>query len=202
MPTPGNYKVSPTADNTPRHTAPPPDTLATAAPETVPAPVPEEAAAPTPPPSPLEVAETLTPAEQYLADLKTAKIDLDTARSIYDAVASKGYYEETIKVRNGRAVFRTRTYDDHLRIITMLELNKPTLTQSYAELVNRYNLTASLMAWNTANFGSPENDDAFEAKLAKIRKLPGPVVTLLVRELSKFDTKINLVFADGSLENF
>jgi hypothetical protein len=201
--TPGNYKVSPTADNTPRHTAPPPDTLATSLPEAPPAPVPEESPAPVASaPSPLDVPETLSPAEQYLVDLKAADIDIDTARSIYDAVASKGFYEETIKVRNGRAVFRTRTYDDHLRIITMLELNKPTLTQSYAELVNRYNLTASLMSWNTTNFGSPENDEAFEAKLAKIRKLPGPVVTLLVRELAKFDKKINLVFADGSLENF
>jgi hypothetical protein len=202
--TPGNYRVSATADNTPRHSVTgltgnvpvPASTTGITPPAPVTAP---------PPPIPdvaLNAETTLTTAETYLKNLTEQKIDLNTARNIYDTVATKGVYEESIKIRNGVIVFRTRSYDDHLRLVSIVELSKPVTPAAYAEMVNRYNLAASLVSWQGQKFPATDTDDIFEENLKKIRKLPGPVITLLMRELFKFDAKINAVFGDGAVEVF
>jgi len=144
----------------------------------------------------------LTPAERYRERLKTHKIDLKEAESIYDGVLSKGYYEEYVRLRgNQRAVFRTRMYEDHLRLQTILEMQKPQLAISQDELITRYNLAASLYEWN----GKPlkhETDDDFDSVMKLVKKLPGPIFTVLSRELSKFDSKVMAVFDEGADENF
>jgi hypothetical protein len=144
----------------------------------------------------------LTPAEKYRERLKGMKIDLKEAEGIYDAVLSKGYYEEYVRLRgNRRAVFRTRAYEDHLRLQTVLEMQKPQLAISQDELITRYNLAASLFEWD----GKPlkhDTDEDFDALLLLLRRLPGPLFSVLARELSKFDTKIMAVFDEGADENF
>lgn len=144
----------------------------------------------------------LTPAEKYRDRLKQMKIDVKEAEAIYDAVLSKGYYEEYVRLRgNQRAVFRTRMYEDHLRLQTILEMQKPQLAISQDELITRYNLAASLYEWN----GKPlkhETDEDFDAVLLLVKKLPGPLFTVLSRELAKFDTKVMAVFDEGADENF
>lgn len=144
----------------------------------------------------------LTPAEKYRERLKQMKIDLKEAEAIYDAVLSKGYYEEYVRLRgNHRAVFRTRMYEDHLRLQTILEMQKPQLAISQDELITRYNLAASLYEWN----GKPlkhETDEDFDAVLLLVKKLPGPLFTVLSRELAKFDTKVMAIFDEGADENF
>ena len=144
----------------------------------------------------------LTPAEKYRERLKSMKIDLKEAEGIYDAVLSKGFYEEYVRLRgNRRAVFRTRAYEDHLRLQTILEMQKPQLAISQDELITRYNLAASLYEWD----GKPlkhDTDEDFDALLMLLRKLPGPLFSVLARELSKFDTKVMAVFDEGADENF
>lgn len=144
----------------------------------------------------------LTPVERYRERLKEMKIDIKDAENIYDAVLSKGYYEEYVRFRgNRRAVFRTRAYEDHLRLQTILEMQKPQLAISQDELITRYNLAASLFEWD----GKPlkhETDEDFDAVLALIRKFPGPIFSVLARELSKFDAKVMAVFDEGADENF
>jgi hypothetical protein len=150
----------------------------------------------------LKDVDFLTPAEKYRERLKQLKIDLKEAEVIYDAVLSKGYYEEYVRLRGDhRAVFRTRQYEDHLRLQTILEMQKPQLAISQDELITRYNLAASLYEWD----GKPlkhENDDDFDNVLKIVRRLPAPLFTVLVRELSKFDAKVMAVFAEGADENF
>jgi len=144
----------------------------------------------------------LTPAEKYRERLKGMSIDLKEAEGIYDAVLSKGYYEEYIRLRgNRRAVLRTRAYEDHLRLQTVLEMQKPQLAISQDELITRYNLAASLFEWD----GKPlkhDTDEDFDALLLLLRKLPAPLFSVLARELAKFDTKIMAVFDEGADENF
>lgn len=146
--------------------------------------------------------DLLTPAEKYREQLKLMKIDLKEAESIYDGVLTKGYYEEYIRLRgNQRAVFRTRMYDDHLRLQTVLEMQKPQLAISQDELITRYNLAASLYEWN----GKPlkhDTDDDFDEVMKIVKKFPAPVFSLLQRELAKFDAKVMAVFSEGADENF
>jgi len=160
----------------------------------------EPVAATTPPP--LKNADFLTPAEKYRERLKAQEIDLKSAEAIYDSVLSKGYYEEYVRLRGShRAVFRTRMYEDHLRLQTILEMQKPQLAISQDELITRYNLAASLYEWD----GKPlkhETDEDFDAIMKIVKRLPGPLFTVLSRELSRFDTKVMTVFDEGAAENF
>lgn len=142
-----------------------------------------------------------TSGELYMERLKAAKIDIKEAMGIFDAVMTKGFYEEYVHVRNQRATFRTRMYEDHLRLQTELELRKPQLVISQDELITRFNLASSLYEWQGQTF-KHESEDDFDAVMKFLRKLPGPLYTLLARELSKFDSKIMLVFSEGATENF
>lgn len=146
--------------------------------------------------------DMLTPAERYRALLKERNISLDEADAIYDAVLSKGYYEEYVRLRgNHRAVFRTRQYADNLRLQTALEMNKPQLVLSQDELITRYNLSASLYEWD----GKPLKHDTeqdFDAVMTLIQNMPAPLYSVLARELSKFDSKIMAIFSEGAEQNF
>lgn len=144
----------------------------------------------------------ILPAEKYRERLKSMNIDLKDAEAIYDGVLTKGYYEEYVRLRaNHRAVFRTRMYEDHLRLQTVLEMQKPQLAISQDELITRYNLAASLYEWDGKKL-QHETDEDFDAVMKLVKKLPGPLFTVLSRELSKFDAKVMAVFDEGAEENF
>jgi hypothetical protein len=195
-PTIGDFRGS--EQNKPR-TAPPPQEPA----ENKAAPVKEEEEAIPPEMEPLlKESDFLTPAERYRDRLKRLNIDLKEAETIYDGVLTKGYYEEYARIRgNNRAAFRTRMYEDHLRLQTVLEMQKPQLAISQDELVTRYNLAASLYEWNGQALKHDTEDD-FDAIMKLVRKLPGPLFSVLSRELSKFDAKVMAVFEEGADENF
>lgn len=147
-------------------------------------------------------ADFLTPAERYREQLKKLNIDMAEATTIYDAVLGKGYYEEYVRLRgDNRAVFRTRTYEDHLRLQTALEFKKPQLAISQDELITRYNLAASLYEWNGKQLPH-DTDDDYDKVMILLRKMPAPLFTVLSRELSKFDAKIMAVFDEGADANF
>lgn len=144
----------------------------------------------------------LTPAERYRERLKQMKIDLKEAEAIYDGVLTKGYYEEYVRLRgNNRAVFRTRMYEDHLRLQTILEMQKPQLAISQDELITRYNLASSLYEWEGKQL-KHETDEDFDTIMKLVKKFPGPIFTVLSRELAKFDSKVMAVFDEGADENF
>jgi hypothetical protein len=194
-PTIGDFRGS--DQNKPRSppVAPPEEKEATPTEETPETPAPEVA-------SPLKSADFLTPAEKYRERLKAQGIDLKEAESIYDGVLTKGYYEEYIRIRgNHRAIFRTRMYEDHLRLQTILEMTKPQLAISQDELITRYNLASSLYEWNGKAL-KHENDNDFDEVMKLVKRLPGPLFTVLSRELAKFDTKVMAVFDEGADENF
>jgi hypothetical protein len=145
--------------------------------------------------------EKLTPAERYRARLAEAKISFPVATAIYDAILDKGYYEEYVKIRAHRAVFRTRSYEEQLRVQTALELAQPRMAISQEELVSRYNLAASLYEWQGKAI-KHETDDDFENAMKMIRKMPAPLVGLLYDALAKFDTKIMIIFSEGATDSF
>lgn len=144
----------------------------------------------------------LTPAERYQKRLREATISLADATAIYDAVLTNGYHETYVRLgKSGRAVFRTRVYEDALRLQTALEMEKPQLVITQDELITRYNLAASLYEWQGKAIPH-ETDADFQAALKLIRRFPGPVYSLLAMELAKFDQRVMAVFSEGAAENF
>lgn len=144
----------------------------------------------------------LTPVELYRKRLTDTGISLSDAQMIYDNVLTKGYHEEIIPLKKGvRAVFRTRAYDDTMRLQQELEAAQPRLVLSQEDLVTRFNLAASLYEWKGEAI-KHDGDDAFDAALAIVKKMPGPVFSLLAQALAKFDQKIMVIFSEGSAEAF
>lgn len=143
----------------------------------------------------------MTPRERYLKRLKDAEIPLATAQNIYDAVISKGYYEEYVKVGSGRAVLRTRTYDDVLRLQTALEAVRPGLILTQEDMITRYNLAASLYEWKGKTY-KHDTDDDFDVVMAELKKMPSPLYSLLVQRLAEFDRKVMTVFSEGATDSF
>ena len=188
-PTIGDFRSK--SDNKPRETVEPPAPVKTV--ET-----PEEAKSE----EKLEKEIPLSVAELYQARLKEAGMTLEEARVIYDAILMNGYYEEIITLKKGvRAIFRSRQYDDTLRIQTEFESVQPRLKMTQEDIITRFNLAGSLYEWQ----GKPiphGGDDEFDAALAIVKKLPGPVFSLLANELGKFDQKVMVVFGPGATENF
>lgn len=147
------------------------------------------------------VPEELTPAERYRRRLEASKITLDEATTIFDAVLEKGFYEEYVNIRGQRAVFRTRTYEDQLRLQTVLEAAAPRLQGTLDDIVARYNLAASLYEWR-GKIIKHDNDEDFEKILTMLRRMPGPLISLLTEALYKFDAKIMVIFSEGATDSF
>lgn len=189
----GDFRSKP--ENAPRVTAP-------AAPAEPKSPPPSTTTPETPT---SEEAPTTTPEEspkdRYRKRLEEAKISWAEAASIYDAVIEKGYYQEFVKVGQHRAVFRTRLYDDTLRLQSALEAARPTLVVTQEDMITRYNLAASLYEWKGEKIPHT-NDDDFDKVLDLLKKMPGPLFSLLAQKLAEFDRKTMLVFSDGATDSF
>jgi hypothetical protein len=180
-----------TANNAPRGETPPPPAPE---PTSVQAPSQETPAAP-------EAEAELSPVERYRKRLESAKITLQEASTIYDAVIDKGYYEEYVRVGSNRAVFRTRMYEDQLRVQSAIEAMGPKFQATQDELVGRYNLAASLYEWK----GKPlkhDTEDDFQSVLSLVRRMPAPVVAMLADRLAQFDAKTMIVFSEGATDSF
>ena len=180
-PTIGNLRSKP--GNEPRE----PTKLETKAPET---PIPEER----------EV--TKTPAEEYRDRLKASDISLEDATQIFDDVMDKGYHEVSVKLgRFGRAVFHTRQYSDHTRLQETIERLSPKFAMITDDIINRFNLAASLVEWRGKKIPHQDEKD-FEAAMDLVMHMPGPAYALLVNELAKIDAKVMVVFSNGAAEAF
>ena len=191
----GNFRSVP--NNTPRGSMAP-SSITTEPPKAVAPPVVEEPPAPEPKEEP-EVPKT--PAELYQERLAAAGITHTQAQIIIDSVLEHDYYEEEFTLRNQQGIVRTRSYEDILRMQQELDQAKPATQLGQNELMNRCNLASSLVRWRNQAF-KHETDADFKTNLALIRKLPGPVMSLLIDQLAKFDAKVMIVFSDGATDSF
>lgn len=200
----GDFRSKP--DNAPRKPNPDPPRPAAEVAKAQPSNAPTPTTAPAEKPTqkddpPAEVEPTLTPKERYAKRLEDEGISVDVARAIFDAVISKGYYEEYVHVGSQRATLRTRLYDDHLRLQTALEMTRPGLVLSQEDMITRYNLAASLYEWRGKAY-KHDTDDDFDAVMLEIKRMPAPLYSLLVQKLSDFDRKVMLVFSEGATDSF
>ena len=148
--------------------------------------------------------EALTPAERYRKRLEEANISLATASAVFDDLIAKGYHEKRVLIKGREAVLRTRTYEDHLRSVSAVEIAAPRFSSTQDELQARYNLAASLISWNGTIYKTATGDaeKEFNATMAVLKKMPSPIYALLLGELSKFDAQMFVIFSEGALENF
>ena len=179
-----------TPDNNPAREAPKPPTTA------------EEAAAEA------EVEKTLNPEKEkidrvsaYLKNLAEGGISKGDAMLAYDDILEKGYIEHTFSIRGHKGVLRSRSYADTQRLTSAMEAVRPATNFGYDDIVNRYNLAASLCEWKGVTLKHETTAD-FDAALKFITALPSPVFGVLLGELIQFDAKLTLIFGDGATEAF
>lgn len=146
--------------------------------------------------------------DRYKRRLKLADVSEAQAMAVVDAVLSKGYYEEYVFLLGKRATFRTRVYEDSLRLQTDLERNAHLqLRISQSELISRHNLAASLYEWrgepvSHEGKNAEERDAAFNKIMDWIARMPTPVVQMLYESLAKFDQRISVIFSEGCTDIF
>lgn len=134
--------------------------------------------------------------------LKRVDLEKSEARLIMDTLLANGYYEESIKLGKITVKIRTRSYQDTLRAQRMLEVEQPQYPLSVNELLARYNVAASIVAYGSTVFVKEDPEDAFQERMDFLMKLPGVVFQRLHEMVFKFDQKISAVFAEGAPEDF
>lgn len=154
--------------------------------------------------------ENVAKAKSYKEILEEHEIPLDKARAIVDSMLTEGFYTETISVTQSSTVtFRTRTYEDYRRYLRAVELINPRFVEEQQEIMARYYLAASVVAFKGKSFAHPspqdseqEKEEAFTKRMNWLNAQPERVINLLVSKLSKFDTVISVVMSEGVVENF
>ena len=153
--------------------------------------------------APAEADVKKTQVEIYKERLESAGITASEANAIFDDVINKGYYQETASIRGRKAIFRTRSYEDHVRSLGAVEVQSPRFQATQEELQARHNLAASLVEWNGTLFKKGGASDVeFAEAMQAIRKMASPVYSLLLAALVRFDAKVYVVFSDGAAESF
>lgn len=150
-------------------------------------------------------------AADYQKGLEAVGLSGPEARAIMEAVLVNDIYEETVKLGSVPVKIRTRLYEDMLRTLRYLELEKPTYAMGIGDVVARYNMAASLSSWGDKVFDHPtvdkgssgeEVEAAFHRRLVFLMGKPIPAVDRLMQHLHDFDEKVRAVFAEGAPEDF
>ena len=157
-----------------------------------------------------DMAQSLTPIEDYQEFLKEQDISLEEAQDIVDGLFTDGYYEEKVNLtKRIHAVLRTREHGDTLRLQMALEVQRPIFTHVMQEITARYNLAASLAQYGDTTFAFPEGDtnkeeiDAmFDKRLVFVERMADPAFYKLSTLLARLDRKVAAVMREGVAENF
>jgi hypothetical protein len=153
----------------------------------------------------------LKPMVSFEEKLKAADLTREKAAAIIDAVMTKGYYTEPVKITSTlTALLRTRSARDIRRINEMLEAQRFTMDVHYNEAWSRLLLAASLEGFGKEKFAHPDPrktaadvvEQAFQERVAYVDGLPDPALRILLKKLWKFDARVSVATEEGSIENF
>lgn len=143
------------------------------------------------------MAEEKSPDSAKAQDKKEGKDSPTKENIILDALFTKGYYEEELVLPGGRTcVFRTRTTEMALDIVSRLEEKDIQTRGRYDKMQAVYTLAGSLITMG----GKPLPGD-FDKKVTIVKELPGPVTDMLVTELVKFDNFIVDIYTAKEAKN-
>lgn len=143
-----------------------------------------------------EVADTN---EKVPADeAETPKYDKDELLRIFDEIIFSGEYTEDVTIRGKLAVqFRTRTAEEVSEISRLIDTTTYNLVATMHEARMILNLQYALNSYQGRNLNGMSKED--RAKF--IKRLPSPVISILLDALYKFDDKVFQACKDGE-ENF
>ena len=117
---------------------------------------------------------------------------------IFDDIIFSGEYSETVKIKNKlQFTFRTRTAEEIDEIQKFIDAAGMNLISSVETARSVMNLQYALVDYQKHSLGTMK----FEERAKFVKRLPGPVVGVLIGELNKFDQKVAAAFAEGE-KNF
>jgi hypothetical protein len=154
--------------------------------------------------------DAMLPVENYQEHLKQYGISEEKAARIVDDLLTKGFYEEDFPIsKRVSLTLRTREHRDTIRMQIALQVQRPLFTDTLNELVSRYNLAASLSAYNGTSYYFPSLEDEdekadklFDVRLKAAEHLPAAIFSMATMLLAKFDRMILAVMCEGVAENF
>lgn len=113
---------------------------------------------------------------------------------IFDEIIFSGEYSETVYLRKKVPItFRTRTAEEVSQIQKAIDGAGLNLISSVETMRTLMNLQYSLTSYNGGDLTMMKSED----KAKYIEKLSGPLVGMLITELSKFDSKIAAACNEG-----
>jgi hypothetical protein len=124
--------------------------------------------------------------------------DKDELLRIFDEIIFQGEYVEDVTIRGKLKVqFRTRTAEDIEQISKVIDSTSFNLIATLNESKMVLNLQYALTFYQGRDLSALKNED----KAKFIKRLPGPVIAMLLDALYKFDAKVNEACKDLE-ENF
>lgn len=150
--------------------------------------------------------------ELWLEGLKAAKVTEEQADAVLSELLSKGYYERTYPLFNGKfsVTFRTRDGAALTRAADAVDRAHSNDRAVHQQIMARLNLAASLVKFDKralphapANANPEEREKAFQQRLAFVDSQElGPFLPALFNALSRFDFGIMAITNQGAPEGF
>jgi hypothetical protein len=114
--------------------------------------------------------------------------DKDELLRIFDEIIFTGEYTEEMTIKGKLKVhFRTRTAEEISDISRLLDTTHYNLVATLNESRLLLNLQYALIGYQGRNLGVMKNEE----RAAFVKKLPGPVIGMLVEALYEFDNKVS-----------
>lgn len=148
-----------------------------------------------------------SPIERWREAIEAAGLTEEEADKILDSVLASGYYEKLYKLFQGKmtVVLRSRDSASLQRVSDALDSIRTNDVRVHTQMMNRYNLAASLVRYQDKQFKHPnsnasanDRDKAFTDRLAFVDTIPAPVLVQLYALLSKFDNAVFAAMSEGA----
>lgn len=128
------------------------------------------------------------------ADEDKSEYNQEELLQIFDNIIFSGEYQETVTIKDRlRIVFRTRTVEEINDIQMYLDGSNLKLIATVDNVRSLMMLSASLVSFQGKDLSGmkPEEKSKFIGKLA------GPIISVLFKELEKFDAKVMAAVQEG-----
>jgi hypothetical protein len=148
-----------------------------------------------------------SPMERWRDAIEAADLTEEDADKILDAVLATGHYDKSHKLFRGRmtVVLRSRDSASLQRVSDALDSIRTNDVRVHTQMMNRYNLAASLVRYQDKSFKHPpangdinEREKSFAERLSFIDTVPAPVLVQLYTLLSKFDNAVFAAMSEGA----
>jgi hypothetical protein len=139
---------------------------------------------------------------EYLEYLKEYDISKEDIFTVLDTIITKGsVYWQFELLGKVPVVFKMRPAWVNEVLIEKIEKEYPKTVARFSDIVCRYNLAGSLVAYNKTDYEVKETGD-LDRNLQFIMGLPFIMQNLLVKQMAIFDRVVAVATSDWAVENF